>query len=71
MSNESLLRLPEVMRRTGLSKSSIWLGAKRGWFPAPIKLCPDPTARAVGWRESEVQEFIEKRVADSRPDSAA
>lgn len=71
MATESLLRLPEVMRRTALSRSTIYAGIKNGWFPAPLKICPDPNARAVGWRESEVDEFVEKRIADSRAGNAA
>lgn len=33
-----LLRLPEVVRRTGLSKSEIYRRIRAGAFPAPNKL---------------------------------
>lgn len=50
----SLLRLPEVMNRTGLSRSSVYLRMKRGDFPKPIQLGP----RAIAWVEKDIQEFI-------------
>ena len=51
----NIIKLPKVISTTGLSRSSIYaLVAKRS-FPQPIKL----TERAVGWSESEIQEWIE------------
>jgi prophage regulatory protein len=50
-----ILRLPEVIERSGLSRASIYRGA--GNFPRPVKL----TARAVGWYLHEVEAWIESR----------
>ncbi len=58
----SIIRLPQVKQRTGLSRSNIYALIKAGQFKAPISL----GARAVGWLESDVSEFIETRVKASR-----
>jgi len=62
-----ILRLAAVKTRTGLSRSSIYLWIAQGKFPAPISL----GARAVGWVESEVDEWLAHRIAESRRESCA
>ncbi len=57
MANQ-ILRLPEVSRRTGLGRSSLYAYIQGGRFPRPIKLGP----RAVGWLDAEVSEWIAARV---------
>lgn len=59
------LRLPEVLARTGLSRSTIYVRLDQGRFPRPVSL----GARAVGWIESEVDEWIRKRIVASRSDA--
>ena len=54
-----ILRRPEVEARTGLACSTIYDGIKAGTFPAPVKLGP----QAVGWVESEINEWLAARVA--------
>jgi prophage regulatory protein len=49
-----LIRSKEVQAITGLPKSSLHNMARAGTFPAPLKL----GARAVAWRESDVDEWI-------------
>jgi len=49
-----LIRSKEVQAITGLPKSSLHNMARAGSFPAPLKL----GARAVAWRESDVDEWI-------------
>jgi len=61
MSN-SILRLPLVKTRTGLSRSSIYLAAAEGKFPKPVRL----GVRAVGWLESEVDAWLSARITASR-----
>jgi prophage regulatory protein len=56
------LRLPEVKRLTGLSRSSIYLRIKAGHFPAPVRL----GGRAVGWVEEEITAWARDRVLESR-----
>jgi prophage regulatory protein len=60
--SERFLRLAKVQRRIPYSRSSIYLKVSRGEFPPPIDL----GARAVAWLESDVDEWIESRIAKSR-----
>lgn len=53
MKYDRLLRLPEVMLRVGLSKSTIYSLMGRGEFPAQVLL----GRRAVGWWESQIEEW--------------
>jgi prophage regulatory protein len=56
------LRLPEVRRITGLSKSSIYARIAEGTFPAPVPL----GGKAVGWIEAEVNQWVYDRISDAR-----
>jgi prophage regulatory protein len=58
----TILRLPAVKARTGLSRSTIYLKVSRNEFPAPISL----GARAVGWIEAEIEEFLSRQIDQSR-----
>ncbi len=60
----TILRLPDVKSRTGLSRSSIYLKISENSFPPPVSL---GGKRAVGWIETEVQEWIEQQIKLSRP----
>ncbi|MBC8366756.1 AlpA family transcriptional regulator, partial [bacterium] len=48
----TILRLPTVKQRTGLSRSTIYLRISEGRFPTPVSL----GGRAVGWVEEEVND---------------
>lgn len=52
---DPLLRLPDVIRATGLPRSSIYDRMAKGSFPKNISL----GARAVAWRQSHVQAWID------------
>lgn len=58
---ERFQRLPAVERDTGQKKSAIYAGIKAGTFPKPIRL----SSRCVVWRESEIQAWIRRRIAES------
>jgi prophage regulatory protein len=58
----TILRLPAVKARTGLSRSTIYLRVADGSFPPPVSL----GARAVGWVESEVEDWICLTISASR-----
>ena len=58
----SILRLPAVKGRTGLSRSTIYLRIAEGSFPPPVSL----GGRAVGWVEAEVNEWLVQRIEASR-----
>ena len=57
-----ILRLPNVLDRTGLSRSTVYLRVTEGRFPKPVSL----GARAVGWIETEVEEWIARQIEVSR-----
>ena len=51
-----ILRLPEVIRKTGLSKSTIYLRIKKDdSFPKPIQL---GSCKTVGFLEGELDDWI-------------
>ena len=56
------LRLPEVEARTGLARPTIYARMAAGTFPQPISL----GRRAVGWIESEIEEWMRERIANTR-----
>ena len=58
----SILRRKAVQARTGLSCSSIYLYMANQNFPKPVKLGP----RAVGWIESEISQWLDAQVKQSR-----
>jgi len=62
MTSHTILRLPEVRRSTGLSRSTIYLRIAEGKFPKPVRL----GGRAVGWLEAEVQDWLRQRIEASR-----
>ncbi|WP_127995718.1 helix-turn-helix transcriptional regulator [Piscinibacter defluvii] len=53
----AILRLPEVMRLTGLGRSTIYRLLAAGQFPSPVQL----SVRAVGWRRSDVDHWTAER----------
>jgi prophage regulatory protein len=54
--SKKINRLPEVINKTGLSRSSIYLRMSNGEFPKSISL----GGRAVGWLESDINEWLEQ-----------
>jgi prophage regulatory protein len=52
-----IIRLPTVVERTGLPKSSIYSLLKSDLFPKQVRL----GVRSVGWRESDVEAWISNR----------
>ena len=58
----ALLRLPDVQRLTGLSRSSVYRLEASGKFPKRVRL----SERATAWRENELLDWI-----DSRPQASA
>lgn len=64
-----ILRLAEVMARTGLSRTTIYERMAEGRFPRPVPLGP----RSVGWIESELEAWFRERIAErpGEPERAA
>jgi prophage regulatory protein len=65
-----LIRLNEVMGRTGYGRTSIYRKMEDGSFPKSVKLgnpLEDPNAfdcRAVAWIEDDVDQWIESRIEE-------
>ena len=57
----TLIRLPEVIQRTGLSRSAVYELIKASHFPHQIKL----GVRAVAWNSSAVDAWINERIAEA------
>ena len=57
--NERLIRLPEVQSMTGLNRNLIY---EIEDFPRPVKI----STRCSAWVQSEVQEWIKKRISQQR-----
>lgn len=60
--NTRLIRLPEVLHRTGYGKARIYHLISKGCFPSPVKI----GSRAVAFIESEVEEWIQLTIENSR-----
>jgi len=58
-----VLRLPEVLQQTGVSRSSVYRAIARGMFLRPIRL----GLRASSWLRSEIDAWIAARIRVSRP----
>lgn len=56
----TLLKLPEVLSATRLSRSRLYDLVEKGEFPRPVKI----GLRAVAWVGAEVQAWIEARMAE-------
>jgi prophage regulatory protein len=54
-----LIRLPEVIRRVGLKKSSLYSYIAKGWFPQSVPL----GVRSVAWDEQAIDRWVADRIA--------
>jgi prophage regulatory protein len=61
-----LIRLPEVMRRVGMARPTVYRAIKEGRFPEPVKV-----GSASMWVEREIEAWIRERIAESRGGIAA
>jgi prophage regulatory protein len=57
-----ILRRKQVETKTGLARSTIYDRVKAGTFPSQVSL----GARAVGWVESEIDEWLTAQIEKSR-----
>lgn len=51
---DRILRLPVVLDRTGLSRSTLYRKVQAGTFPRQVRIA----ARCAGWRESAVNAWM-------------
>ena len=60
--SHTVLRLRDVIKQTGLSRSTIYLRIDNSEFPQPISL----GGRSVGWLQQEIDEWVLERIEASR-----
>lgn len=58
-SNTNIIRLPQAIQKTGLSRSTIYSLISRGEFPQKIQL----STRSIGFLESEVNDWIAEKLS--------
>lgn len=63
---QNLIRLPEVMRRTGYSRPWLYRLISQKRFPQSVKI----GIRSIAFVESEIDEWINQRIAESRKEAA-
>ena len=51
---DNILRIQTVLKRTGLSRSTMYRKMENGTFPGNIRI----STRCVGWRESAVNAWL-------------
>jgi prophage regulatory protein len=56
------MKLPDVIEKTGLSRSTIYLLMKKGDFPAQIKL----GCKSVVWLEDDISQWQTQIVSHAR-----
>jgi prophage regulatory protein len=61
-----ILRLPQVRAVTGLGRSMIYQMEAEGRFPPRVSI----GVRAVGWVESEIQDWLRRRMESRRVQTA-
>ena len=61
LDDDKMLRLPEVVRMTGLSSSTVYRLRRAGLFPEQKELSPG----AVGWRLGDIRRWLRDRPAAS------
>ncbi len=57
--NLNIIRLPELCKKIGMSKPSVYRMMKEGNFPKSIQITG---VRSVGWIESDIDRWIEARI---------
>ena len=65
--SKRILRRKAVEAKTGHSTSTIYEKMAAGEFPKPIRL----GARAVGWIEEEIDQYLDRRIAERDQQVAA
>jgi prophage regulatory protein len=56
--SEAALRLPDLLRRVGMSRSWVYEQIAAGRFPKPVKI----GVRSSVWLESEIAELLTDRI---------
>ena len=62
MNKITVLKLPTVIKLSGLARATIYKHIKTGNFPQPIKM----TSKSIGFIEHEIEKWLQEK-ADQRP----
>lgn len=57
MALETYLRMPELTRRLGIARSTIYKLMQQDDFPKPLKLTP----RAVAWSQQDIEDYLRRK----------
>lgn len=57
---ETYIRVPELVKKLGLDRVTLWRWCRDGFFPRPVKL----GRRAIGWPTSEVDAWAAQRAQE-------
>ncbi|MGX5672453.1 helix-turn-helix transcriptional regulator [Thermomonas fusca] len=57
MALETYLRMPELTRRLGIARSTIYKLMQQDDFPKPLKLTP----RAVAWSRQDIEDYLRRK----------
>jgi prophage regulatory protein len=57
-----IMRFPEVLTQTGLSKATVYRLVKEGDFPSQVQLA----ARSVGWHSDDIENWIRERLCKQK-----
>ena len=61
----TVIRFPQLIKLIGLARSTVYVRIAEGTFPKPIKL----GVRAIGWLESDIEEWIQSQVDESQSEN--
>jgi prophage regulatory protein len=53
-SPNSFVRLPQVLKETGLSRATLYRKVQDGTFPRQVRIAQ----RCVGWRRSAIEQWL-------------
>ncbi len=56
------LRIPDVIKKTGLARSTIWMMCKEGRFPIPIKI----SERVTVWDNDLIEEWMKEVCSENQ-----
>ena len=54
----NFIRIKDVMKKTGIARSTLWLWVSENKFPKPIKLSP----RITVWEEEKVDNWMKEKL---------
>ncbi len=59
MALETYLRMPELTRRLGIARSTVYKLMQQDGFPKPLKITP----RAVAWSQQDIEDYLRRKTA--------